>query len=503
MFFSVSDSNQFGSFRPTLALVDYQLSEEAAEVVGSGAAIGDLNLSFERERRLLYEVVSYFHEMRHLYDCFGTLAGLSMISQSFQAMKSFALTSTHLRKSGKVWEIPLPSGVTAEQLDSRIRSTALGVRATYFGVGYFQASFDPFFIEGHLESPYIKVPAGRGGQEIDAFPLRVMGGVEGKPLVPQSRILPLGFEAFAEGTAHAISRTFAESYFSDEVARSLVPTVFKREIESNEKSNSWGEMDLPYNTTDLMISRYLRGRGIERFPRNLVLAATDIVLSRARLGIYEIELGKYAIEISSFGEILMEVLSGATDLELSSGVISDQKGGELYMKLLTELEKGEGWNAVSDYNDPFSSILIWESYVAQHVTIPLLRARMESNHKAFTTSDGFFSLSQKFVPPVAVKNGKLGFDDDVPMRVRQAWGHVVMVDDLMRQIGSLAPIIRCPRVHMRVPGADSIVWTRNSKQSCDWNFKRGCGAWAVNGFQMQPDCLFTSALHSLAIDRPQ
>ena len=337
----------------------------------------------------------------------------------------------------------------------------------------------------------------KNGGKADAFPLRV-GVIQDGQEVLKTVLFPIGLETVLEANAHAISRTLVEHYFPATVAQRLEHRYQTFDAVKDDNVTAAGAT-MPYMVVDLLISRVLRGFGIAAFPRDLVLAVVDRVLSEASIRIIEVSPGATAAYADRFGGMLVDVLVGAKKEDLQRGVVSRSEAIDgAYKALLSELESGGDWQSIADDNSPLSSVRIWETYVAKHIMVPLLRARIASQGRAFTEHTEFlFLINQIGSPPVRVANGKLLFN--LPKRVQAAWWHQLMLGAMLDDI-LFGEAAFCPRAFQRIPGIGEVNLA--FEDTCQDNLHWGCGTYRpAESVDDLPNCMFEDALKISALER--
>jgi hypothetical protein len=499
-YFSEAASHEFGAFYHHLGLVRHSMTAEVAgffrAAMGDDAGWGK-RLETGEMTRIAFEATSLFHEVRHLYDAFGTLAGISLFGAQMSLLKSFCVEMHMLRREGLSWSLPLAGWAKAPELAQARRDFVRRARAIHSGTAMFLAAFKPVEVPGHIEELVVKVD-GPGGA-IDAFPLRFVSYVEDRA-TPKTVLCPLGFETFMEGNAHAVARNLVGSYFPPEVADELLMAVHVIDLDDEDDAEAGiAGRTPPYMVVDLLISRFLRAHGVEQFPRNIVFGLIDIVLSQSWLEIIDIAPGVTGAKFDNLGGVLVDVLGQQSVEDLATGKVTAAPEIDAgYRALLDQLEKGGDWDTVEDDLSPLSSMMIWESYCAQHLTVPLLRARLASDHAAFRTHEGFAELLGKFGQlPVSVVDGGLRFN--LPERVVQAWGHVTMIASILHQLLDGRERVDCPRRAETVPGIHACSFVAES--DCANFIRTGCGRFEAGIFAPSPPCHFEDILRRCGLAR--
>jgi len=136
--------------------------------------------------------------------------------------------------------------------------------------------------------------------------------------------------------------------------------------------------------------------------------------------------------------------------------------------------------------------------MAKTYVVPLMRARVASDSRAFASHAGFIDLlNQIGLPPARVANGNLMLGV-MPERVRQAWWHCLMFGELMWQAARSSGALFCPRAHPSLPGIDSMNLALVG--DCKAHLKLGCGT-HEHGTQpvFAPECLFEDTLRVMGL----
>jgi hypothetical protein len=502
-FFSRTERIQFGSFHYPLGLVDFTLSataRDALQRIKQGEQISAGDGDEASLTHIAYEITSLFHEMRHFIDMFGTTAGCALFAGHVAQLKSFAAVSKALRSAGMKWKIPLSEWGGEAACPQPIRDFIRRARGFNVGTDLFLCPFKPIEVDGHREDLLVDLDYEHGGQA-DAFPLRI-GRVEEDQEILRTILFPVGLESLMEANAHALSRSLVEHYFPDSISRRLEHRIHTFEIsdDDSELDQLAAQTATPYMVVDLLITRYLKQKGISAFPRDLVIASVDRVLSMSSVRLVEIEPGTTAMHVDRVGRMLLDLLEAQEHATLLKGSIGDAPQlTEAYKALLAGLESGGDWESVEDDRSALSSVAIWESYVAKNFIIPLLRERVSSKGRVFTVQSEFLGLINRIgLPPARVANGKLILDV-MPQRVQQAWWHQLMLGQILSQLLGGGPIY-CPRAFPALPGIETMNLA--FERTCNAHIRMGCGTFRDGQkAATTPKCLFEDALRVCALER--
>ncbi|MET3665317.1 hypothetical protein [Caulobacter sp. 1776] len=475
---------QFGSFNYPLALVEHQLSSEAiamAQRLASGETIeGD-------PIETVYTALSPIHETRHFYDQFGTFAGMSLFSTRMQVLRSFARASRQLARTGETWRTPLSEWIREETCPSEVRAFARIARADAMGSRVLIGNFKPLSVNRRIDDLIIPMDTDLG-RTVDAATLRNVVK-DSDPPEYYTVLYPFGVEAAFEASAHAITRSF----IGDQASAELIEALEQRLHVAMDNEDSLAEATMPYMVLDLLISRFMNDRGRPRFSRDLVLGVADELLSCSALKVEDLGNGLAAAEIFPMGERLLSLLKGGDIDDFTKGVVAASPLAEAaYDAMLAQLEQGGDWDTVFDDSSLDADVRIWESYAAQHFSVPLLRLRRETKHATFRTGNGFLDALNLVVPSARVVSGRISFSPETPERVQRAWWRVAFADEFVRALMDGRPIF-CPRAYNSLPGLGNVGFTASG--SCETHIALGCGVLGETPQIHSPACTFQKELH--------
>jgi hypothetical protein len=500
--FSQTGDTQFGSFHYPLGLLEFDISakgREGFERIRRGERFTAADGDEDALTQLAYEMMSLFHEMRHFVDMFGTVAGCALFGGYVARLKEFAEISGIMREAGMRWKFPIVKWSGENDCPVAVRKFIRQARAFSVGVDLFITPFNPVEIEGHCEDLLVELNYERGGKA-DAFPLRI-GVIRDDKETLRTILFPIGLEALTEATAHALSRNLVGDYFPPSIAQRLEKrsATFDREDQATSERIA-KQMAMLYMAVDLMISRFLQRHGIARYPRDLIFAVVDRVLSTAKIALIEVQPGSTALHCDRVGSMLLDILESEDPELLRAGTISDKSVlTSAYDSLVVGFESGGDWESVQDDRSPLSSVKIWESYVAKNFMLPLLRERVATKGRVFAKHNEFLGLINRIgLPPVRVADGKLVFGN-MPERVQQAWVHQLMLGQILDLMVKEKTIF-CPRAFSTFPGIDTLNFAFES--DCDAHIQVGCGTFRPGQTATTiPNCLFEHALRVSALER--
>jgi hypothetical protein len=154
---------------------------------------------------------TYFHEIRHFHDYFGTMAGISLFKAHLQQVRAFASFVEWLRLSGRSLEFPLNfppqgEGPIKGTIQGLVRNWRIFLDTTAVFTG---ASFPKTLGEcQHPNDQVVLRPRG-AHPEGPTFPLSISKLKEGR-LIPMTLYYPIGLEVLLEGNTQALQRSIME-----------------------------------------------------------------------------------------------------------------------------------------------------------------------------------------------------------------------------------------------------------------------------------------------------
>lgn len=433
---------------------------------------------------------AYLHEMRHFFDCFGTYSGYNLFNHFAQLLSDFVEVSDRMSKEGLHWKLPLMSWLYEDSCPKFVRKFIRKAIVLKNANAKFNKPFEPILVEGTTDKYFVTLPYHDTG-EVQAFPYAVTSIKGGENIDWNNKkfstyLMPLGFETLIEGNALAIQRSFFQGLSNDNDE-----FILKRLT-----AGKIGNVPVPtsYYVTDLLISKYLRSKNQPTFKRDSILALTDMTLAQGWIEEVELEMeGATAMSIDQVDDLFISNLHEAKINELVNGNVSyPQSFTNAYQSLLDELKKiPKPENVNPNDSTPLKSITIIRRFVVHNIVIPLLEERLATNHKAFSTYNGFIELLQKFsYPPFLVTKDGVK-TNNVPEFVYQAWWHFIMIGQKVTHLMSNEDILRCPRANPLFAGSSQNLAFGST---CRNNIKRKCGEWFSGNSMKQPSCLFSEGI---------
>lgn len=514
LFFSADASHRIGSFDHGLGLIDVSMTDEAIELLRKPATVSAYRNEPLRLKRRLLELTNYAHEHRHYLDTFGTLSGIGVYAARLGCIGRFTDVALQLLVDGVAWRLPLSAWAREPDCPPPVRRLLRFVRSHRIGADFFFGAYPRFTVAGHRKEAWLDLPVHHGtpaqapqeqhpqdqGYHVPAFPFSMAiarQGAGGEPSVrPFTVVYPIGYEALLEGTAQAMARELVETMFPSVPYDFLVEHRQVGQHDENEddehRFQRIADALPPYNVTDLLVSKYLRGHGIDKFPRELLLKLTDAGLASGGLQLRDVDDTTTMAHILCPARAFVDQLAETPAQRLGRGETDfPQACQDAYAGLLAAMRKGGDWQTVARPDAIYSAVRVWESFLAQNVTVPLLQKRIDTGHASFQVQDQavqeIFDMGR---PCVQVFNGKIEFRH-VPPPVQTAWARQMMLGEITQQLFNDATTFLCPRANRLLPGMDSVDFAHGH---CNRNERRGCGSWAPGRDAEVPDCMFRECL---------
>lgn len=476
------DKYHFGSYFHELLLVELNIEEEEMEAAMKNFLSETPDKTDKNENILT--VSSYLHEVRHFFDCFGTFAGYSIFALSHDLTKEFVTLCLQLKENNIRWELPVIEWIKRETSPPEVKSFIKKAVTLKRGLASYKKPFEPFAKEDKNDN-YIETLFLKDRGETKASPANVYSFTRDKI---GHFFMPLGFETLLEGNALAVQRSYLGSFSpsSDEIYLNRISI----------STNGEFPIPTPYYVTDTLITKYIKKFGFEKFDRDTVLKLTDMSLSLSYIDISQVG-NDFAVKIEKPDLIFLDLLETFSGSDLVSGISYPDHYKNIYENLLKQLSIiptiGDLEN---EPTSPLVSIEIMGRYIAHNIIIPLIKERLNSNHNAFGTCDGFLKLFNKniFPPFIAVPSGVK--TKNVNGKIFQTWIEYIFVSKLMEQVVSNQNIILCPRANQLIPGLNNV--NLSYVGNCREWIKRGCGKWYEDTFNDLPNCGFGKTLEKLS-----
>lgn len=463
---------QLGSFKHHLGLLSFNETAKGRAAQAALAAGKPVAFEVREDIEVAFEVGSLPHELQHFFDVFGTAAGTSLISSGLHWVKKFALLCDYakLRRA----QDPSWKG-DAGWLEGR-REILRGFRFALAAEKMFSRPFDPVELDGPGDDLFTAVH-----HPFDGATCRgIIDGNRG------TFVEPLGFEALIETNAHAHVRSVIDQGFPALKFQGQLRTKIFNQNEN------LGGLSTPYMTVDILLSRWFRDRGINEFPRKLVHDLIDRALGSASFTFGDVAGYGVVVPMRPVGMVLREILSKLDpNAVLNERIPRDLEVDRFYRMRSDSYDAGADWDTVEGtYFD--HGVRVWETWIAKHVTAPLLRRRAEGSGSLIDRPGAITAISE--LVPIIVKNDRI-VAMNMPDPVKQAWFKVAFLTSVLHQLTAQGTA-SCPRRFALYPGLTSVP-NFARKRTCDFNADFGCGSTAGALTDGEFDCLFEDVVGAM------
>lgn len=502
--FSTDETHNIGAFDHGSGLIRYGMSEEAMALKATPDSINNYLTSDDgREtlRRLLLEITSEVHEKRHYMDVFGTFAGISAYTAQLEVIKEFIALTAALKSRSQPIITPLTDWIETKKCPKDVQRLS-HMAQIYSASQQVFFGLQPRVMErGAVDAVWVDVPTQIFGSEREvttpAFPLTFgyAHARSGKviPGAQSTSYYPLGFMAIVEGSAHALARTMIEKIFPTLphdflVGRPTMPTSYKDGRDTQDLVDSV----MPYDITDLMVTKYANRLGLKNFERDLMLRLADVALAPSYLDIKKPTEGIFVAKFSMPGDEFVKRMSRMSREDIERGTtLFPSTYFDIYAGLSSRIKRGNTWEHVSMQDSVESAVWIWETFVAHNVVLPLLDLRESTKNRAFVDHEiSVIAATDSNLPRVEIKNGRMEFHH-IPPKVKVAWLRQYMLKIVSGQYLRGAREIYCPIATGETPGMWEHVVVEGG---CELNKAMGCGRWNPTEETHRPQCLFTECL---------
>jgi hypothetical protein len=446
------------------------------------------------EKLLAYALNRYtfFHEMLHFHDYFGTMAGINLFYTHLRQVKAFAAFMEALRESGRRLVLPLDTAFSdsdpfADAAKAQIRNWLVLLQST---ATFAQAFKKTFGYGHHLNDHVVYKKRGSSLPEVATFP--VSASIRSPDDLQEVTIYyPIGLEALLEGNSQAVQRGLIESECSVELADKLVALLWPQQISPDQPLESLKDGILPYNITDVLVSKYLRLRGHPKFQRKSILQITDQTLSRSYLrALNEPWEVPPKFEFRDVGRLFVDTLEGSAIHDLVDGTVPwPETLTAMYKAILDTINKSKRPEDIPYAADFMAPLNIMESVVSHCIIAPLLKARIDLNHGIFHDVDKYVELLPTLPrPPVILRGSKHSMAGYMTSaKVSDAWIKYCLLTSAMHEIYGLKKELHCFRSHQLRKSSFNLC----RPGTCQGNMAVGlCTEWFAN--QPLPDCVFAS-----------
>ncbi|MCA9139906.1 MAG: hypothetical protein KDB00_24200 [Planctomycetales bacterium] len=503
-FASRSHKSAFGSFHPNVVTIRLDFPRGSWLKPWEIERFLKDNKDEDVRARKAIESFAYFHELRHFHDYFGTFAGINLFVNFLQIVREFAALSDAIRSVGLTWELPITRWAQRPDCPEPIRLFVHKYRVMSFARDVFLGRLLIAVEEGTTDDVWRTVSAPEIGMEFPVFAslARRINHETGKHhdvTVWQ----PLGFEALVEGTAQALQRTYLEGFWPE----SVVDTAWKLLMEFTGQSEFHvPKTALPYNLTDLLVSKFARQRGRPVWERDSLLKLTDNALMQSRLQLNATDVPSPIpdrkatnIEVVSRhpGAVFVGAMESA-DWALNKPVAALELSSEWLKSIRDSFADCEHpKQAVADPDA--SAIDVVEAFVRHEIIVPLLEVRVRYGADVFCNTANYFSHRKEFPEPIITSHHNdfetaKGVDD----RILKKWAEFCLMANAMEQLLDGKEVIACPRAYSLIP---AFEFFQMAEGGCTKHIQgRTCQTWTLGMLSSLPNCGFRNVVRTIALE---
>ncbi|MCP3444541.1 hypothetical protein [Bradyrhizobium sp. CCGUVB14] len=422
---------------------------------------------------------TFLHELRHFHDYFGTTAGISLFTAHLEQVRAFASFLEGVRGFGQELAFPFnPSSFSGTPLEDLakglVRNWRIFLRSTTTFVEAFERTIDV----GHVPADHVVFKPREGnGPDVPTFPLQMGIGQHGR-VDPVTVFYPIGLEVLLEGNAQALQRGLMEVECSPALADQLVPLMHHQKLGADDPMEALRAGAMPYNITDLLVSKFLRLKGHPRFQRSTILQLTDQALSwsfmRPRSKPWEVPA---TFELVDIGRTFVGLLEAAPLQNLVAGTVHYPDGLlDVYRTFLDAMSNTPLPEDIEYEGDLLSPIRMIESIVMHNIVKPLLKARLETKHEVFYSVSKYLEKIPDLPSvPVFLEGGSVRFASYMQSpKATDAWVKYCFLTSLMRELYASQSSLNCFRAQQLDPTDLNLC----AAGHCNEHIARGsCSNW--------------------------
>lgn len=482
---------QYGSYDPYhFSIASLAAPGEALDQAGIAAFISSHPSVDDQVERAMRDA-TILHELRHLHDSFGTLAGLTFFETHIGRLLAFARVLHRLKREGVALRLPLHAWAQTSSCPDYIQQFARDVAVGLVADAVYLGRTPPQDAAGHAGGPVFRQQW--GAFPIPAFPLALKVFDLRDPTkapVSTTRAIPIGLEQLMEGNAHALQRDVLRAVWSQEVEERVMTRMTQnRTLPTAAQSGVDDLVSQPYNITDLALTRHLNLQyGISEYPRQRLTELTDRALMIGR-SLPHANRGEFSSPGGVFAT-LMEEVDWSHDLErrlFQEPEHDDRALVESLVDGLSQMPPPESLLKTRSIEDTVSTC---HAFAVRHIALPLMRCRLEHGATALNSFDGYMThyAHLPFAPIVSHPDG-IATTAEMTKEMVRAWAGYAMFSQLALQVWQGADSLQCPRAFQLVPGLEVVDFYTGTgcNEAIDSNL---CEEWRPGDQRVVPSCHF-------------
>lgn len=420
---------------------------------------------------------SYFHELKHFQDSFGTIAGLSLFENEFNLLLKFV----EKLYNNKKYKLPLSvnalekdnQGFVVECLSHKILCENF---RTTKRISKQEEHTSQYKIEDKKSNIY--------------FPINTFRFNEGQ-VSNWVDFISIGFNTLLEANSQIVDRKIVELQRNEELDKELKKRLF-----------TINGIITDYWIVDLIVSKYLQKNGRNNFEMESILKIVDIILAKINFRTGS-KSNIVLLQYVDINRVFLETLESIdfenieeNSIKYPPSVIAS------YSELIERLEKDFPYIELNKYETSlplsvYDSLIIIRNYIIHFITIPLIKNRLQSEENIFTSFTEFLKGVTKFQPLVMSIDNKVIFTVENKVLI-EAWKNYVWIANIFNQFANEEKVIKCPVYYNEVLYIKDTNWCFNS--TCAVKKKLGCGLFYPNNPLKLPSCMFSNIVNQVFYD---
>jgi hypothetical protein len=450
--------------------------------------------TIERQEDRAFRDAVTVHEIRHMHDCCGTIAGITMFQTHISRLIEFAKVCARLRNDNLLIQLPLIEWVRDGSCPAYVRE---------FWVRLVWSVQTGQVFTGRVTCPLGEKPTFEVYTDIEAFPghripaiaIPVKQSEEGEGVVPREEaffLVPIGFEHLIEGTAWALQDAYLDLWPSD-VAESVRRRIKTESLRPSQPQTKGFYAYPPYEVTERLLGRYLSQRGVLSHPRDRLVELADRGLMWGLMPTHGAT--SWRQPGGGFVAAMEEAdWTANSDRPATRPVLKDAE----LRKFRDELEARTPLPASLPPRTILHCLNYINRFVIRHISIPILDLRLKFGDRLMTHYGTYLRHRAKFPrPPMIVTDTQYLADPSAGAMFERNWIEFVMFSDVAIKIwNGRTRSIDCARAFNQIPGIRAFDFFPPT--GCDREIKaKTCRIW-FEGRKL-PDCRFNSTLKGASL----
>ncbi|MBK7095626.1 MAG: hypothetical protein IPH57_11450 [Saprospiraceae bacterium] len=417
---------------------------------------------------------SYFHELKHFQDSFGTIAGFSLFENEFNLLLKFV---EKLYNNNK-YKLPL----SANALEKDNQGFVVECLSHKILCENFRSTKRISKQEEHTN--HYKIENEKGNIY---FPINTFNVNDGETS-SWVDFIKIGFNTLLEANSLIVDRKIIGLQKNEELDNELKKRLY-----------TINGILTDYWIVDLIVSKYLRKNGRKNFQMESILKIVDITLAKINFktgSVSNIALLQYV----DIDRVFLETLESIDFENIEENSIKYPPSVlASYSELIERLAKDFPYFELNEYEtglplSVYDSLIIIRNYIIHFITIPLIRNRLHSEENTFTSFTEFLKNVSEFQPLVMSIDNKVIFTVKNKVLI-EAWINYTWMVSIFSQFANEDKVIKCPAYYNEVLYLKDTNWCFNS--TCLAEKKLGCGLFYPNNPLELPSCMFSNIVNQI------